>query len=92
MRYRHGEALYAIQVENPEACQSGVAWVELDGQRLDDGVILLERGLVQHQVLVRMGHRQQSALDERHLSLLNGGSPQPEPELPGAGLARAAHR
>ncbi|HEX9714571.1 MAG TPA: glucoamylase family protein, partial [Desulfurivibrionaceae bacterium] len=34
LNYRHGEALYAIQVENPDNCQRGVAWVEMDGQRL----------------------------------------------------------
>jgi cyclic beta-1,2-glucan synthetase len=55
MRYRHGEAVYAIQVENPEGRQSGVAWVELDGQRVPGGAIPLERGLIQHQVVVRMG-------------------------------------
>ncbi|MBJ6727949.1 GH36-type glycosyl hydrolase domain-containing protein [Geomesophilobacter sediminis] len=55
MRYRHGESLYAIRVENPEGCQGGVAWVEMDGKRLAGGVIPLERGLVQHQVVVRMG-------------------------------------
>jgi cyclic beta-1,2-glucan synthetase len=55
MRYRHGETLYAIQVENPDACRCGVAWVEMDGRRLTDGVIPLERDLVQHQVVVRMG-------------------------------------
>ena len=55
MRYRHGETVYQIEVENPEGCERGVAWVELDGQRLSDGVIALERGLVQHHVVVRMG-------------------------------------
>jgi cyclic beta-1,2-glucan synthetase len=55
MRYRHGEALYAIRVENPDGCQRGVAWVELDGRRLAGGAIPLERGLVQHQVVIRMG-------------------------------------
>jgi len=55
MRYRHGETLYAIQVENPDACQRGVAWVEMDGRRVPGGAIPLERGLVQHQVVVRMG-------------------------------------
>jgi cyclic beta-1,2-glucan synthetase len=55
LRYRHGEAIYAIQVENPQGCDHGVAWVELDGQRLDEGVIPLERGLVKHRVVVRMG-------------------------------------
>jgi cyclic beta-1,2-glucan synthetase len=55
LSYRHGEALYAIQVENPQRRQSGVAWVEMDGQRVPGGVIKLERGLVKHQVVVRMG-------------------------------------
>ena len=56
MRYRHGEAVYAIRVENPDGCQAGVAWVEMDGRRVTDGVIRLERGLVRHQVTVRMGN------------------------------------
>ncbi|MDI6451577.1 GH36-type glycosyl hydrolase domain-containing protein [Anaerobaca lacustris] len=55
MSYRHGEALYEIQVENPEHCERGVAWVEMDGQRIEDGVIRLVRDLVKHRVLVRMG-------------------------------------
>jgi cyclic beta-1,2-glucan synthetase len=55
VRYRHGETLYAIEVQNPEGCQRGVAWVEMDGLRMPGGVIPLERGLVQHQVTVRMG-------------------------------------
>jgi cyclic beta-1,2-glucan synthetase len=59
LNYRHGEALYAIQVDNPDHCQRGVAWVEMDGQRLPGGVILLERELVKHRVVVRMGERQE---------------------------------
>ncbi len=55
LRYRHGETFYAIQVDNPDGCQRGVAWVEMDGQRLPSGLIPLERRLVKHQVLVRMG-------------------------------------
>jgi cyclic beta-1,2-glucan synthetase len=53
--YRHGKALYEIQVENPEGHQRGVARVELDGRRVPDGVIRMERELVKHQVIVRMG-------------------------------------
>ena len=60
MRYRHGETVYAIQVENPEGCCRGVARVEMDGQRMAGGVIPLERGLVQHQVVVRMGRREEA--------------------------------
>jgi len=55
LRYRHGEATYEIQVENPEGREHGVSCVEMDGRRLSDKVILLERTLVKHRVLVRMG-------------------------------------
>jgi cyclic beta-1,2-glucan synthetase len=55
LRYRHGEAIYEIQVENPDRCERGLSWVEVDGQRLPDGLVPLERGLVKHRVLVRMG-------------------------------------
>jgi cyclic beta-1,2-glucan synthetase len=55
LNYRHGETIYAIRVENPNGCERGVAWVEMDGQQQPDGVIPLERGLVKHQVIVRMG-------------------------------------
>jgi cyclic beta-1,2-glucan glucanotransferase len=55
LRYRHGEAIYEIQVENPEKCERGVSWVEMDGQRVLDGVIPLDRNLVKHRILVRMG-------------------------------------
>jgi len=55
LSYRHGEAIYEIQVENPEGCERGVSWVEMDGQRMPDGVIPLHRDLVKHRILVHMG-------------------------------------
>jgi len=55
LRYRHGEAVYEIQVDNPDQCGSGVLWVEMDGKSLPDGLVPLERGLVKHRILVRMG-------------------------------------
>jgi cyclic beta-1,2-glucan synthetase len=55
LSYRHGETVYAIQVENPHGFQRGVAWVEMDGQRVKNGQIPLERSLVKHQVVVMMG-------------------------------------
>ncbi|MBN1453755.1 MAG: hypothetical protein JW963_22265 [Anaerolineales bacterium] len=55
MSYRHGEAIYEIHVENPEHYERGVAWVEMDGQRVAGGIIPLHRNLVKHRVLVRMG-------------------------------------
>jgi cyclic beta-1,2-glucan synthetase len=60
LRYRHGEAIYEIQVENPEGCERGVSWVEMDGQRMRDGVIPLDRGLVKHRILVHMGKPEQA--------------------------------
>lgn len=56
MDYRHGEAHYEIQVENPEHCESGVLWVEMDGVRLEDCNIPLEKGLGNHKIVVRMGN------------------------------------
>jgi cyclic beta-1,2-glucan synthetase len=53
--YRHGEAVYEIQVENPDRVSTGVASMEMDGRAIDDGVIPLERELVKHRVVVRMG-------------------------------------
>jgi cyclic beta-1,2-glucan synthetase len=55
LSYRYGEAIYAIQVENPNGREHGVVWVELDGQRIAGGDISLEKNLVKHQVVVRMG-------------------------------------
>jgi cyclic beta-1,2-glucan synthetase len=55
LRYRHGEAIYEIEVENPDGCERGVKWVEIDGQQLSDGKILLHRDLTKHRVKVRMG-------------------------------------
>ena len=55
LRYRHGEAIYAIEVENPDGCEHGIAWLEMDGQRLVGNLVPLERHLVIHQVRVRMG-------------------------------------
>ncbi len=55
LSYRHGKALYEIRVENPEHCERGIAWMEIDGQRIKDGVIHLVRDLVKHRILVRMG-------------------------------------
>jgi cyclic beta-1,2-glucan synthetase len=60
LSYRHGETLYAVKVENPQGCERGVAWVEMDGQRVAGGVIPLERSLVKHQVIVRMGDKEQA--------------------------------
>ena len=56
LRYRHGEAIYEIRVENPEGCERGVLRVEMDGRHVPDGVIPLHRDLVKHRILVLMGN------------------------------------
>ena len=72
LRYRHGEAIYEIQVENPEGCERGVSWVEMDGQRVRDALIPLDRALVKHRILVRMGKPERASCDvpsaDRHPS------------------------
>lgn len=55
LSYRHGETIYEIQVENPNGFERGVAWIEMDGQRVTGGIITMERGLVKHHVVVMMG-------------------------------------
>lgn len=60
LRYRHGESVYEIQVENPDHCERGVSWMEMDGERVTGSTIPLERGLIKHRILVRMGRRAES--------------------------------
>lgn len=55
MRYRHGQAIYTIDVQNPLKCEYGVSWMEMDGQRLVGRSIPLERGVGEHHITVRMG-------------------------------------
>jgi len=61
MTYRHGESIYEILVENPEHCERGVSWVDLDGRRMKDGMIPLGRELVKHRIILRMGIRQSAS-------------------------------
>ena len=55
LTYRHGDAVYEVRVNNPGGIEHGVAWVELDGQRLAGLAIPLERAAVKHRVVVQMG-------------------------------------
>jgi cyclic beta-1,2-glucan synthetase len=56
IRYCHGEAIYDIEVENPDVVGKGVAWVELDGRRLEVLSIPLDSNAIKHKVKVRMGN------------------------------------
>jgi len=55
LTYQHGDAVYEIQVENPDHCERGVVLVELNGQRIKNNVIELSRDLIKHRVLIKMG-------------------------------------
>jgi cyclic beta-1,2-glucan synthetase len=55
LRLRHGQALYEIEVENPEGLARGVIRVELDGRHLAERAIPLESELLKHRVRVLMG-------------------------------------
>ena len=52
---RHGDAIYIVEVQNPDQIQQGVAWLELDGKRLEDKFITLDPEPVKHNVQVMMG-------------------------------------
>jgi cyclic beta-1,2-glucan synthetase len=60
LSYRHSETVYEIQVENPQGRSRDVAWVEMDGNRVAGGLILLERGLVKHRLVVMMGNPEET--------------------------------
>jgi cyclic beta-1,2-glucan synthetase len=68
LSYRHGEALYEIEVENPDHCERGVAWAEFDGQNLPTATIPLARDLIKHHIRIRMGTppHECGAEQERH--------------------------
>ena len=54
IRYKVGQALYEILIENPDHVEQGVARVELDGRSIE-GTIALDREPVKHTVRVVMG-------------------------------------
>jgi cyclic beta-1,2-glucan synthetase len=52
--YRYRTAEYEIVVENPDHVCRGVAWIEVDGQRLPEGPIALHDDGAHHRVTVRL--------------------------------------
>jgi cyclic beta-1,2-glucan synthetase len=55
LRYRYKTSRYAIQVENPDRLQSGVAQIWLDDRRLEGVELPLEDDGQEHHVRIRMG-------------------------------------
>ncbi|MFN2274642.1 MAG: GH36-type glycosyl hydrolase domain-containing protein, partial [Anaerolineales bacterium] len=54
IRYKVGQALYEIRIENPDHVEAGVAGIKLDGKPVE-GAIALDREPVKHSLQVRMG-------------------------------------
>jgi len=54
IRLRSGQAIYEILVDNPEHVEHGLAWIELDGRRVERP-LALDREAVKHSLHVRMG-------------------------------------
>ncbi len=55
VQYRHGKALYAIRVDNPDGCERGVSWIVMDGRRLEERIIPLASDPITHDIIVCMG-------------------------------------
>ena len=54
LEYRHGDSVYAVQVNNPRGVQTGVESVTVDGQPVDEVIQLVSDGK-RHEVIVTMG-------------------------------------
>jgi len=55
LRYRFGNTIYHIGVENPDHCSRGVALVELDGAAVADKIVTLHDDAQPHAVRVVLG-------------------------------------
>ena len=55
IRYRHGRALYRIEVQNPQGATRGVSQLWLDGKALEEKAVPLRDDGEQHEVRVLMG-------------------------------------
>jgi cyclic beta-1,2-glucan synthetase len=64
LHYRYRSAWYDITVENPERVSRGVAWVELDGERLPELRIPLRDDGDRHGIRVRLGIKEQAQGEE----------------------------
>jgi len=58
LRYRYGDTLYHIAVENPARVSRGVATVEVDGTAMRDKMVILRDDAVPHHVRVKLGSEQ----------------------------------
>ncbi|MDZ7843617.1 MAG: protein ndvB, partial [Anaerolineales bacterium] len=57
IQLRHGEAVYEIEVLNPDHVQGGIAWMELDGRPIEEDFIDLDPQPVKHTLRIQLGHQ-----------------------------------
>jgi cyclic beta-1,2-glucan synthetase len=57
LRYRFGNTIYHITVENPDHCSRGVTLVELDGVAAADKIVTLRDDALPHEVRVVLGSK-----------------------------------
>jgi cellobiose phosphorylase len=55
IKFRYKSALYDIAIENPDAVNCGVFWIDLDHQRMSGQIITLHDDGETHSVIVRLG-------------------------------------
>ncbi len=65
LRYRYRETWYDLQVENPQGVNHGVAWIEVDGSRLEGNCFTLHNDKTEHKVVVHLGRSNGDAQDEQ---------------------------
>jgi cyclic beta-1,2-glucan synthetase len=57
IRYRYGQTVYEIQVENPDGVNRGVSRLTLDGEPIAGNAIPLVDDGAHHQAIVVLGHK-----------------------------------
>ena len=57
IRYRYGQTVYEIQVENPDGVNRGVCSLTLDGEPIAGNAIPLVNNGAHHQAIVVLGHK-----------------------------------
>ena len=94
LTYRYGRAEYSIRIENPQHVEHGVAYVELDGKRLPDGIIPLIDEEQTHQARVLLGEPETAPEQDTPVPTVEAAQPAeflPEPpvETPEPSVAAA---
>jgi cellobiose phosphorylase len=91
LRYRHRGTQYHIRVENPGGVNSGIKWVEIDGERQEQDWIPLKENGGECFVIVHLGERVSTeAVAEPLPELPSGEKLMPHDGAPVNGKPRAA--